>query len=205
MSEINNERQRLLEEARKESYALRSKLEATLNEEQNNLTNTIARKTQEEVFAIARKTLKELADQNLEDSVINVFIQRLKTLKEEQRQQLAAALLQSNTTIAVKSAFDLTEMQKQKIENPVKVLLGNNVAFNFSTVPDLVSGIELSANGYKLTWSISEYLDSIKKVISESVTERSEKSSGTELNNMEEINLNTIIDNSFAEISNARK
>jgi F-type H+-transporting ATPase subunit b len=90
-------------------------------------------------------------------------------------------LLQSNTTIAVKSAFDLTERQKQKIESPVKVLLGNNIAFNFSTVPELVSGIELSANGYKLTWSISEYLDSIKKVISESVKEKSEKSSGPEL------------------------
>jgi len=35
--------------------------------------------------------------------------------------------------------------------------------FQFKTVPELIGGIELTSNGYKLAWSISEYLKSIQK------------------------------------------
>jgi F-type H+-transporting ATPase subunit b len=34
-------------------------------------------------------------------------------------------------------------------------------------VPELISGIELIAGGYKIAWSISEYLESVKKSIKE--------------------------------------
>jgi F-type H+-transporting ATPase subunit b len=173
VEQVSTERQRLAEEALKESNALRSKLQDTLQEEQDKLSRTIARKTQEEVFAIARKTLEELANESLEDSMITVFIHRLKALKEEQKQRLVAALLPSNTTINVTSAFDLTAIQKQEIEKAVKALLGNIIAPNFRTAPELISGIELNANGYKLAWSISEYLDSIKRIISELGNEKS--------------------------------
>ena len=34
----------------------------------------------------------------------------------------------------------------------------------FETAPDLVSGIELSANGQKVAWSIADYLATLEKV-----------------------------------------
>ena len=37
----------------------------------------------------------------------------------------------------------------------------------FETAPDLVSGIELTANGQKVAWSIADYLASLEKGVGE--------------------------------------
>ena len=45
----------------------------------------------------------------------------------------------------------------------------------FETSPDLVSGIELTANGQKVAWSIADYLTSLEKGIDELLKEQSQK------------------------------
>jgi len=67
----------------------------------------------------------------------------------------------------VQSAFDLPEKQQTGITSTVNEILGTETKFQFKTVPELISGIEISSNGYKLAWSISEYLNSLQKSISE--------------------------------------
>ena len=59
--EAKAERQRLLDEARKDADALRAKRQDALQSEQRNLSQEIIRWTQKEVFAITRKTLADLA------------------------------------------------------------------------------------------------------------------------------------------------
>ena len=71
---------RLLEEVRKDADELRGKLQDKLNNEYRNLHDEIARRTQAEVFSIARKTLSELSGASLEQRMIEVFLQRLREL-----------------------------------------------------------------------------------------------------------------------------
>ena len=65
--EAKAERQRLLDEARKDADALRAKRQEALRNEQQNLSQEITRWTQKEVFAISRKTLVDLAATSLEE------------------------------------------------------------------------------------------------------------------------------------------
>src|SRR5271155_620168 len=58
--EAKAERQRLLDEARKAADALSAKRQETLQNDAHNLSQSILRRTQQEVFAIARKTLTDL-------------------------------------------------------------------------------------------------------------------------------------------------
>jgi F-type H+-transporting ATPase subunit b len=74
IAETNEERQKLLEAARNEATELRSKLDESLKEMQVNLNRDIAQKTQQEVFAIARKALTDLASLGLEEQSVNIFI-----------------------------------------------------------------------------------------------------------------------------------
>ena len=53
--EAHAERQRLLDEARKDADSLRAKRQEALRNEQRNLSQDIARWTQKEVFAVARR------------------------------------------------------------------------------------------------------------------------------------------------------
>ena len=169
IAETNEEREKLLEEARNEAAVLRSKLEKSLDAMQENLEHDIAQKTQEEVFAITRKTLKDLASMSLEEQSVNVFINRLKELKNEEKKKLMDAFKSGSDSIMVQTAFDLPSKQQTEIKSTVNEILGTKTHFQFKTVPKLISGIELTSNGYKLAWSISEYLSSIQKSISETM------------------------------------
>lgn len=169
IAETNEERQKLLEAARNEATELRSKLEKSLTEMQENLNRDIAQKTQQEVFAIARKTLADLASESLEEQSVNIFIKRLNDLKKEEKKHFAEAFKSGSNSILVQSAFDLPEKQQTDIKNAVNEIIGTQTQFQFKTEPEIISGIELTSNSYKLAWSISEYLNSLQKDISETM------------------------------------
>jgi len=161
--EAKAERQRLLDEARKDADSLRAKRQEALKTEQRNLSQEIIRRTQKEVFAITRKALGDLASASLEERMGEAFIHRLRDLPATAKQQLAAALESSAQPARVGSAFDLPPAQRSAIESAIKETFAANVNVQFETAPDLISGVELSANGQKVAWSIAEYLATLEK------------------------------------------
>ena len=76
--EAKAERQRLLDEARKAADALSAKRQEALRSDAQNLNQAIRRRTQQEVFAIARKALTDLATTSLEERMGEVFTRRLR-------------------------------------------------------------------------------------------------------------------------------
>jgi F-type H+-transporting ATPase subunit b len=175
VAETNKEKEKLLEAARNEATELRSKLDNSLKEMQENLNRDIAQKTQQEVFAIARKTLADLASLSLEEQSANIFIKRLHDLKKEEKQQFIEAFKAGSNSILVQSAFDLPKKQQTDIQSAVNEILGIKTQFQFKNVPEIISGIELTSNGYKLAWSISAYLKSLQKDISETLNNKTMK------------------------------
>jgi len=169
VAETNKEKEKLLEAARNEATVLQSKLENSLKEMKENLKRDIAQKTQEEVFAIARKTLADLASLSLEEQSANIFIKRLHDLKKEEKKKFIEAFKAGSNLILVQSAFDLPKKQQTDIQSAVNEIFDTKTQFQFKTVPEIISGIELTSNGYKLAWSISEYLNSLQKSISETM------------------------------------
>ena len=167
VEEANEKSQELLEDARNEAEALRSKLEKISKEAQENLNHNISQKTQQEVFAITRKTLADLASLDLEEQAVHLFIKRLNELKKEEKNHFVEKFKSGSNLILVQSAFDLSEKQQTEIKNSVAKIIKNETQFQFKTIPELIGGIELISNGFKMSWSISEYLNSLQKSISE--------------------------------------
>lgn len=172
VAETIKEKEKLLEAARDEATELRTKLDKSLKEIQENLNRDIVQKTQHEVFAIARKTLADLASLSLEEQSANIFIKRLNDLKKEEKQQFIDAFKSGSEPILLQSAFDLPAKQQTDIKSTVNEILGVKTQFQFKTSPEIISGIELTSNGYKLAWSISEYLNSLQKDISQTLNNK---------------------------------
>lgn len=160
-------RQRLFDEARNDADALRGKREAELQLEQRNLNQEIMRWTQKEVFAITRKTLADLASASLEERMGDVFVHRIRELAGEAKEQLAAAFKTPNHMVIVHSAFDLPASQRSAIESAVKETFAPDARIQFETAPELVSGIEISIKGHKISWSIADYLATLEKSVGE--------------------------------------
>ncbi|MGC2458097.1 MAG: F0F1 ATP synthase subunit B [Gallionellaceae bacterium] len=166
-NEAAAERRRLLDEVRKDADGLRAKLQDTLSSEYRNLHEEIARRTRAEVFAIARKTLTDLAGASLEERMVDVFVRRLHELDNEKKARLAAMLEPPDIPVLVRSAFDLAPARRASIEDAVKATLAAKTPVRFEIVPDLVGGIELIMQGQKVAWSIGDYLASLEKDVNE--------------------------------------
>ena len=165
--EAKAERVRLFDEARVAADALRVKRMDALRNDAQNLNQAISRRTQQEVFAIARKALMDLSTTSLEERVGAVFTQRLREMDGQARKELSEALRTASGPALVRSAFALPAEQRATIQNALNETFAADVPVVFETAPDLVSGIEFAANGRKVAWSIAEYLGSLEKSVDE--------------------------------------
>src|SRR5450631_4308799 len=156
--DANVERQRLFDAARKDSESLSLKLNDAVTNERDNLNREIVTRTQEEVFAVARKTLADLAGTSLEDRMTEVFIQRLGSMPSEQKAQLGALPRKNGATALVRSAFELPPARRAALETAVRECLGADTKLDFQILPNLVCGIDLTLEGQKVAWSIADYL-----------------------------------------------
>ncbi|MBN2292048.1 MAG: F0F1 ATP synthase subunit B [Pirellulales bacterium] len=170
--EAKAERQRLLDEARKAAVALSFKRQETLRNDAHNLNQAIRRKTQQEVFAIARKALMDLAATSLEERMSEVFTRRLREMDDTIKEGLADALKTASDPVLVRSAFDLPAEQRTAIQNAINETFSAEIHVRFETAPDLISGIELTTNGQKVAWSIADYLTSMEKGVDEILKEK---------------------------------
>jgi F-type H+-transporting ATPase subunit b len=173
--EANAERERLLDEARKAADALGARRQESLANDARNLNQAITRRAQDEVFAIARKALSDLATTSLEERISEVFIRRLRELSADAKRVLTRALETAAEPARVRSAFDLPADQRAAIQNALNETcsadpstpLRAGVRVQFETAPDLVSGIELTSNGQKVAWSIADYLASLEQGVAD--------------------------------------
>ena len=165
--EANTERDRLIGEARKAADALSAKRQEAMRTEAKNVSQAIARRTQDEVFAIARKALTDLATTSLEERVAAVFTRRVHDMDGAAKAQLGEALKADAESALVQSAFDLPADQRAVIQNALNETFSADIHLRFETVPALVSGIELTAKGQRVGWSIGGYLTSLQKGVDE--------------------------------------
>lgn len=163
--ETKEERQKLLDQARKDAEALAKNLEKSAKEKQLNQQLELNKKIREEVFAVSRKALSDLASVNFEEQLTQVFIRRLKELKEKELKELKAAFKDSSDAIFVKSALNLSKKQQNELKKAIDTILGADTALKFEESPALIGGIELSTQEYKLAWSISEYLNAFENEV----------------------------------------
>ena len=170
--EAKAERQRLLDDARKAADALSAKRQEALRSDAQNLNQAIRRRTQQEVFAIARKALTDLATTSLEERMSEVFTRRLRTMDGKAKEGIAAALKTASEPAVVRSAFDLPAAQRAAIQKALNETFSAEVPVRFETAPDLISGIELTTNGQKIAWSIADYLASLEKGVGELLKEK---------------------------------
>ena len=172
--EASAERGRLLDQARQAAGALNSKRQETMRNDAQRLNQALRRRTQQEVFAIARQALRDLATASLEERICEVFTRRLRAIDGGAKTGFARALQTASDPAVLRSAFDLPAAQRTAIQNALNQTFAADIRVRFETAPDLIGGIELTANGQKVAWSIADYLGSLEKGLGELLKQRAE-------------------------------
>jgi F-type H+-transporting ATPase subunit b len=168
-AEVAAERKRLMAEAQDDADALTAKRAKSLQTEARALDKSISDRARDEVFAIARKTLKDLADVSLEDRMCDAFVDRIKAFSDQPDAVLSKAIQASSDPIPLRSAFDLSKVQHAAIQSALHKTFSTDAKLTFDTNPELIGGIELTVGGQKLAWSISDYMTSLKIGVDEAL------------------------------------
>jgi F-type H+-transporting ATPase subunit b len=175
------ERQRLFDEARQDAQQLRDRLNAASRTNLETISDEIIQRTQDEVFAISKKLLTDLSTLTLEEQIIHVFIDRLQAMTEEEKNSFLQTVTSGASPILIESAFPMTDKQQAAIRQALTALSGSDLSCTFSTDPGVIGGIELRVNGFKLAWSIAEYLKSLRNTLADFAKENFQTTSGTVL------------------------
>lgn len=160
--------QELVAEARTDADRLRSRWRAALQQSKATFLRDLQQRSGEQVVAIARRVLADLADADMEQQIVTVFLRRVRNLDEKTRQTLQQALEDSQQAAHLRSAFALTPDQRQQIEATLREYLGKDVTLSFATTPELLAGVALRVGGHAVAWNVQSYLETLEETVSRS-------------------------------------
>ncbi|MDR9402889.1 MAG: hypothetical protein RI580_05555 [Halothece sp. Uz-M2-17] len=165
-TEAEQKRQQLRQSAREEIQQRREQWQEALQQEKESFYARSRQKLQEETITICRRILQDLADANLEDQAIALFLDRLKA-----QTNLSTLKTTDHDEVMVWSGFELSSPQRQQIALTLeKQNLTHSNAITFETNPDLIFGIEARFGDHEVRWSVDDYLQDLDRTFSELFT-----------------------------------
>jgi F-type H+-transporting ATPase subunit b len=164
--EAKTESARLLEAARAAADALQSKRQDVLQHEAEDFAQTLGRRAQQAFFTLARRALKDLANVSLEEQVITLFCARLRAMNKEDKDKLSTTIRASPEPVSIRSAFALPLNLQNTVQSVVDDTFQRPIGLKFEVAPDLIGGIELTAQGQRVGWSIADYLAALQGSLS---------------------------------------
>ena len=170
--EAENQRKELIRQAREDVDHLRSKWEESVQQEKASFLLQLKQLAGQQVVAVSRRALKDLADAELEEQCIAVFLNRLKKMNQEKRNQIIQALQGNGRQAVVRSGFEISSSDRQKITKALHDYLSKEVEVQYETDAAMIAGVEIKSSGQKLTWSIGSYLGDLEARAREALEKR---------------------------------
>ncbi len=164
-------RKELMARAREEAEEAKAKWHDAVRQQKESFLADLRRRGSEQIYAITRRVLKDLANDDLERHIIDNFISRIQNMNEDEKKAIDELSRDSQAQIAVNSAFEIPEEMRKQIADAVRARIAGNPELQFKVLPDLISGIELNANGRKIAWSFESYLSSLEEEMAKAIEE----------------------------------
>jgi F-type H+-transporting ATPase subunit b len=162
-------RKELMKQAREEVDEAQARWQRAIGQEQEAFLRDLRERAGHQTYAIARRALADLANSDLERRIVEVFIRRIGELDGEMRTAIAEAGRRAGQPLLVRSAFEIPPELREQIASAVNAQIAGRQAVAFETTPDLIGGIELKAQGYKVAWSLAGYLESLEEELGEAL------------------------------------
>jgi len=125
----------------------------------------------EQVCRVSRKVLSDLANETLENQLIDSFIAQLGQLDQKQKDDFIRVIQQDERKLKVNSSFKLTREKESEIRKSLEEMTGDKISIDFQVMPELICGIETRSEGKKISWNIENYLDGLEEQLKKAFTE----------------------------------
>jgi F-type H+-transporting ATPase subunit b len=141
--------------------------------------NTVKQQTAQAIVQGMRRALADLADSELEERMVQVFLRRLRSLDERTRQQLREMAEDKKNQAQVVTSFHLDETARSRIIQGVGQVMGrgDQALVSFEQSAELLSGIVLSAGTLTVGWTMSDYLDDMEADLEKTLAHKTQQPS----------------------------
>ncbi|MBC2695278.1 MAG: F0F1 ATP synthase subunit B [Desulfobacteraceae bacterium] len=173
--EVEVRRKDLINEARNQVDAGRTKWYEAIQREREAFLQDLRRRAGRQTCAISRRALKDMADVDLENQIIHVFIERLLSLNRDEIKALKESIHQLPQKISVRSAFKIPGKPAGEIKKALRNQAGGHVDVQFEVSPDLICGIELKLEGSRISWNVDDYLETLEESLLAALESKAEK------------------------------
>ena len=145
-----------------------------LEKELQHYQDDIVIKSLQEIYEVARKVLTDLADVELEQKMLACFCKHLQSLNPDEKAKLKTTVAAGNAELLLCSAFALTAAQIEKVDAILQKIISTNRHYqlNHQVKTDLISGIELRSNAWKIAWNSEDYLNVLQTHIEQLIAEQ---------------------------------
>jgi F-type H+-transporting ATPase subunit b len=169
--EVQEERRRSMEQMRQDVQEQRRRWRADLEREQEAALERIGAQLLEQVQALARRALADLASVDLEEQVIERFLDRLEQLPPSRREALLAALAQDRGGARLRTGFGLSGDRRQALRRRLADRLPplDPQTLVFEQEPALLCGIELRTSTEVISWTLDDYLTRLELSLAEAL------------------------------------
>jgi F-type H+-transporting ATPase subunit b len=157
---------RELKQAREEVAQKREQWQDALSHEQQSILANLQEQFGQQVIAIVRRVLHDIAHADLAQQAVQAFQHKLQDLDDETRQAMADAFAENDQPITVQTSHELPEACREALQQSLRanqVLDGQAIHFDVSS--DLLFGIRLQNDAYDLAWSAEDYLQDLEKTV----------------------------------------
>lgn len=178
--EADRKLKELTREARDEVEGARGRWQESLEKEKRAFLQDLKQLAAREVYALCRKALKDLADADLEERLVDVFVSKFKELKKEDKNVVGNAITEEDNKAVVRSGFELSTGSRQKISRAVRNEIAEQADITYDIEPQVVMGLELKAGGEKIVWTIRDYLADLEERAKSAVEKEIRKGEGKE-------------------------
>lgn len=178
--EVEVRRKDLINEARNQVNAGRTKWYEAIQREKEAFLQDLRRLAGRQTCAISHQVLKDMADVDLENQIIHVFIKKLQTLNDYDLKTLKKSIHQFSQKIIVHSAFKISGKLAGEIKEVLRNQANAHVDVQFEVLPDLICGIELKFQGSRISWNVYDYLETLEESLLAALENKGEKTAEKE-------------------------
>ncbi|MBU0965931.1 MAG: F0F1 ATP synthase subunit delta [Proteobacteria bacterium] len=156
-------RDELIASVRREIEQNRTQWLASLAREKESFLRETSMTIAKGFHKLANNTLRDLAGDDLEKRILTVFLAELGKLSHKDNEQISRHLAETGEEVIVTSAFNLSSLLNEEINNRLQSLWGENPHCRFVVDESLLAGIHIEAAGKKIQWDAGNYLDKFEK------------------------------------------
>lgn len=157
--EIDDMRKAMTSDIKSEFEGLRLRWKEELEGEKASMITDAKRLFAKQFSSFAGKALDDLAEQSLEDAIIDKFINKIENLAKKEVDTFKDAI-KASKAILIRSSFKLSkDMEKKVVDTIKKVSNADDFKIETKVSDSVICGVEVDAGSWSVLWSLDSYVE----------------------------------------------